>query len=728
MLIFLGFVLLIIIIVISKKRQPPVPSRIQLNNAPKSYVQPRKVNQVALDMATKHFGGEWLQFLAAKNDQSVISEQRIREMVAIGYSQMKTKALEHLLVSFIHFTTDNVPGPIGGTINNDNYTALHESIYRLIKQNQFNQKSILATLNVLSETAQAGIQRAELERKAKAAENKVRQLELRQQLADQRKVMAQNESDLRLEAAEHKRILKMASTTTPVRVPEAQPKLNHNLLQSQTLDLSTDIWQPSERVLDDSIIEVSQESTMITLPPLEPLQYASNYQTNYPEYDPDQYSLGKKYKKKLNLAPQEVKWLNKFWNYSNVFNAIEGCEVEIIKLYLLTIKLLKKRLKKENSSLDQEIEPLKTMTAEFQKSHPNYWQGYDEVYTGESAESEVYNYIYKKAESVIREQWNHKRKISAVFSSGNKEIKELFDRRLGNLVEEIVMRLIPTIGVPDETTEIALNEATTTRWKTQFQELTGSYQATKHPELVAALHKLGKLNSKNPSVERIYYEASKFMTPLDKVEALKFYLHYIWEDLNSVVVDRKELNKTIQKKLFAHEGQLSTFQEIIDELVSSRNLTAALKAVDGIYKTRRKNITLDTEAIRRVVEQHNGTVDKLNEYLQDEEEVYELQVNRPTEPSPVVETGHVLTSVVPLSKIQLECLRLFDNESHSADLADIESFAKSESVFKNQLIDGINESCYEVLDDVLIEETEDGYEINPDYYTQILAYDSKSKT
>jgi len=713
MFIFLGIVLLIIIIVASsKKKQPSALPEIRFRPASKPYIQPTKINPVAINMVTKHFGGEWLQFLAAKGDRVAVSDQRIREMVAIGYSQMKTKALEHLLISFIHITTDNTPGTIGVNVKSDNYAALHEAIYGLIKTNRFNQVSILSTLNFLSETAYADKKRAELERKAEIAENKAKQLELKQQLTEQRKVIAQKESELKLKAAEHLQTL----NTTP-----SEAGVNASLRQNQTLDLSTGKWEVAENRVDDSIIEVSQESTRIILPPVEPASYSSNYQTNYPEYDPDQYSLGKKYKKKLNLAPQEVKWLNKFWNYSNVFNSIEGCELEIIKLYLLTIKLLNKRLKKENSSLDQEIEPLKTMTAEFEKSQPNYWQGYDEVYTGGSAESEAYNFVYKKAESVIREQWKHKRKISATFYSRSVEIKEFFDSRLGNLVEEIIDQLIPTIGVPDEITEVALNEATTTRWKTQFQELTDGYMGDDHTELVAALHRLGKLNKKNPSVEHIFYEASKFMTPLDKVEVLKFYLHYIWKDLNSVVVDRKELNKTIQKKLFANEGQLSAFQEIIDELVRGRNLTAALKAVEGIYKAKRKNITLDTEAIRRVEEQHSGTVDKLNEYLQDDEEVYELHVSRPTEPVSAVQTGLALTSEVSLSQIQLECLRLFDNESHSADSADIESFAKSKSVFKNQLIDGINETCYEVLDDVLIEETEDGYEINPNYYTQIIA-------
>lgn len=40
---------------------------------------------------------------------------------------------------------------------------------------------------------------------------------------------------------------------------------------------------------------------------------------------------------------------------------------------------------------------------------------------------------------------------------------------------------------------------------------------------------------------------------------------------------------------------------------------------------------------------------------------------------------------------------------------------------KNQLIESINEICYNNLDDVLIEEEEDNYIINENYYQRILA-------
>jgi len=45
--------------------------------------------------------------------------------------------------------------------------------------------------------------------------------------------------------------------------------------------------------------------------------------------------------------------------------------------------------------------------------------------------------------------------------------------------------------------------------------------------------------------------------------------------------------------------------------------------------------------------------------------------------------------------------------------------ANQKEFSKNQLVDSINESCYEVLDDVLIEEDGDTYTLNQNYYQKI---------
>jgi hypothetical protein len=62
---------------------------------------------------------------------------------------------------------------------------------------------------------------------------------------------------------------------------------------------------------------------------------------------------------------------------------------------------------------------------------------------------------------------------------------------------------------------------------------------------------------------------------------------------------------------------------------------------------------------------------------------------------------------------------LFSKNNFSILQSEIEDFAKSKGVFKNQVIESINESCYEVLDDVLIEEEDDYYTIIPEYFQKI---------
>ena len=65
-------------------------------------------------------------------------------------------------------------------------------------------------------------------------------------------------------------------------------------------------------------------------------------------------------------------------------------------------------------------------------------------------------------------------------------------------------------------------------------------------------------------------------------------------------------------------------------------------------------------------------------------------------------------------------LELFAKSNFSVPQNELEVFAKSKGVFKNQLIESINDTCYEFLDDLLIEEEDDYYTINTDYFQRIL--------
>ena len=403
---------------------------------------------------------------------------------------------------------------------------------------------------------------------------------------------------------------------------------------------------------------------------------AGDRQIPYERYSPYK-NLGKRHRDRLKLSPQEVHKLNQFSRYVNLFNSIEGCEIAIIKFYLLTLKLLDKRLKAEGSTLEKELEPLKKMTASFDQMEPSPWHDADDMYIGNGAVTEFHNYLFRKAEAILREHWKHSRQVTIYYHAKSPDIKASFDQRLGVQINEIMSQLIPSLGFPDRETEIALNVVSRSRWKVLFAELTAHYKGKDHNELVAQIKCLVRSNKKNRDAYLIYYEASNFFAEVDKVECLKFYLRFIWKGLHTAKFKFKTFIRS--KYVFAKPAHLKAFKKILDEFMHGSDFPAALKAVDHLFLGKRKSIVLDTSA-----------ADFSNPHLQ-------------------------------LSSVQRCFLLLFANDQHTASVSDVENFVRAHSQFKDQLIDQINEFYYGIVDDVTIEETKNGYVIHPDYYAIITA-------
>ena len=231
-------------------------------------------------------------------------------------------------------------------------------------------------------------------------------------------------------------------------------------------------------------------------------------------------------------------------------------------------------------------------------------------------------------------------------------------------------------------------------------------------------------------MEHIFFEASKFISKVDKGAALILYIHYIYHDLKSASFDNKQLTKTIQKSLFKTEEQFQEFGTIINEFIQHRDLNRALKSVEHFYMPKRKRISLDVSAINEAKEKHSGTVELLNKYLKEEEEIdFEKPVAIPatTEeiaiaiaPQVAAEASTSSSSHIDFNASQLDLLELFAKRSFSIDQNEVEAFAKSKGLFKNWLIEKINELCYETIDDILIEEEDDQYIINENYYHKIF--------
>jgi hypothetical protein len=242
---------------------------------------------------------------------------------------------------------------------------------------------------------------------------------------------------------------------------------------------------------------------------------------------------------------------------------------------------------------------------------------------------------------------------------------------------------------------------------------------------------LGNLNIKNPSVENIFFDASKFISKSDKEVALKLYVYYLHYDLKSATFDNKQLTKTIQKNLFKTNEQLHQFEVIVSEFIKDKDLDKALAGISSIYAIKRKKIQIDTALIKEVQEQHSETVELLNEYLKDEyendynsvktqeinDDEIEIEITQKNE----VPNTSIYLSEIPFTPIHISILDTFIKNNYAVPQSELEVFAKSKGLFKNQLIENINEICYEILDDVLIEDEDDYNTINPQYYQRILA-------
>lgn len=446
-------------------------------------------------------------------------------------------------------------------------------------------------------------------------------------------------------------------------------------------------------------------------------------------YDPDYWKLGSKFQSKLNLSNEEVNLLNRHYYPNNNFCSIEFCCLEVLKLYILCISELEANYRSNGTTLDDEFLFISDLIARKQFRYRQGSQNYK--YSLETINHEIYTNIFKYCENAVRESYHHKRKLStADVNYSHDEVRREYESRIITPITQLLESLKTTIAEPDEATEIQLYSLTTGRWRVKFEDYVNNY-SNNLDEFVNSIIKLGELNINNPSRENIYYESSKFIAKYDKIESLKLYVYYLYYDLQSATIDKKQLTKTIQKTLFKTNEQLHDFEEIVSNLIKDMDLGTALKSVPKIYEVKRKRISLDKTAIREVQTQHSGTVELLNEYLQDEfeddnisiqsQEINEQEIKIEIVSKIAEPQQSAFLNSLALNSIQIGILSLFSKSNFSILQSEIEEFAKSQGVFKNQVIESINEVCYDVLDDVLIEEDDDYYTIIPEYFDKILA-------
>ena len=492
---------------------------------------------------------------------------------------------------------------------------------------------------------------------------------------------------------------------------EMKDELIQNILKNIKITVTTSSSTKSN--YDDSIIDVTGNYEKI---------HTAN---NIVEFE--SWKIGNKYKEELKLTQSEIEILNGLIDTDNKFNSIRFCAINLIRQLLNCLDYLDEYLGvDEHKKIKNEIIDIEA------RKHYKYRQGSFNYNNALVELNTRYNQcIYKTCENELREFFNVGRKTDLNWYFHSQESLAQFDSKIAPILIQYVREDLSRISDIDLESEIRINNYNRARYKIILEKIKNEFKDNEVILFNDKIVDLVKRNAENPYIENIYFEASKFISRYNKNLGIEYYIKYLYHDLKSATFDNKKLTKTIQKSLFKTNEQLHDFEQIISELIKDKNLDKALNAIPKIYEVKRKKIQLDRTAIKVVQQQHTGTVELLNEYLRDDFEdennlIQSQEVNSEEIKIEIIqknEESHHSTflSELSLNPIHISILELFLKNNFSILQSEIEEFVKSKGVFKNQVIESINEACYEALDDVLIEEEDDYYTIIPEYFQKISA-------
>lgn len=434
------------------------------------------------------------------------------------------------------------------------------------------------------------------------------------------------------------------------------------------------------------------------------------------------------YKKKSKLNLEDAKFLDKIGLMVNPFLKVEFCFLEVLKLYINTIHFISNQYSSEGTSREKEFTYVADIVA---KKHHGYKPEYH-YYKGfvESLSDQFFLYAFKYAENKIRNSFGHKQKIGIEIINEHRVAEDELKIRIIDKICQAIEALTGTISAPNEQTVMLLNVQNSTRWKNSFEELVSNFVETNSNIFYSGIMELGRLNSLHSGGAQIYFDACKFLGNYNKLLSLNCYLHYVFYNQKHKKLDLKQMPKSIEKRLFPTSEQRNHFHQILIQLLQQSNLEEVLKEAESLYGLKRKRITLNLEEIKQVEEQHSETVRILNEYLKDDEDE---NANLPLTIEPAFEilsnsvavtstssNGPAALYKVVFSSTESELIELFKENSFTLDANSITTFCKEKGAAKNALILNINETCYDLLDDILIEEDGHEFSINLTYYNQII--------
>lgn len=421
------------------------------------------------------------------------------------------------------------------------------------------------------------------------------------------------------------------------------------------------------------------------------------------------------------LSDYEYHLLNEIVVPNNAFIKINLCWAEVCKLYIHTMYALHSIYKFERTNIDNVFNHIADLIAVKHFKHINKNGSY--FFYINFIKSQIYQRIYYLCEIKVRETYGYKNQLQNNYLYTDSEIISTLDNQIYAKVKKILSDLSNIISEPDLKTEIILNTRNKNRWKFMLSKLKANYIDNPSGFISSVIH-IAESNVNNKKIKNLFYESSKFIANHDRLSALILYLYAINEEIKVYSVTYKQPTKALNKVLFDTNVQKQDFKRIASELLNHKDLVFAISSVSMLYEQRRRKIKLDINTIEEVQHKHSGTVELLNQYLQDESEDGKIDTVKPQNEiaTPVVyyEPSNKFLNELSLKPEHVSILELFQKSGFSIHRNEVEAFAKSRRIFINPLIEGINEACYGVLDDILIEENEASFTILPEYFNKIL--------
>lgn len=421
-----------------------------------------------------------------------------------------------------------------------------------------------------------------------------------------------------------------------------------------------------------------------------------------------------RYIRELNLSKVDAQLLNSIWISGNAFVNIEFCTKELIRLYVSAMKVLAESFQEQQVSKHNTFQFIGDLIARKQNHYrvgsPNY------KYIIEHSESTLSEYVLRYCESELRTHLGHNRKMNINGYLNHSEVISAIGEKIIAPIAAHMPELLRGIAEPNEAVEVALNAITPTRWKNRLFLTDEHYTQIGLEKFKAEVDRQLRLNVQNSSLDIIFQDVVKFSAQHDKPTSLQYYLRYSHYCFGIKNTDPKPMPKNLQKVLFRMETDIRRFEELVTKVKTGEKLAHLLAEAAIFYAPVRKKITLNTTLIDQVEQQYTGTVELLNGYLQDEE-----PVSLPVIPVLITEPVNNTTRyVLSFTAGQSGLIELFKAHDFALEAADINIYCQNIGLMPSALVNDINEHCYELLDDPLIEEQDQQYTINPYYYQQLL--------